>query len=145
MWKRNYWLGEAIVMREHWTTPRFFAKAASFLWIGLLLMSGAGWGQTATYHLHAAPSSTLGQFQLQAAGPSTGTVSFMSGPLVVSGHYLIAAFDTQAGAPNTLGYIPTGSQMTMSLWMQASNSSGLIYPEAKVNVNSLSDTLLCSA
>src|SRR5260370_31161438 len=108
-------------------------------------MSGAGWGQTATYHLQAAVSSTLGQFKLQAAGPSTGAVSFMSGLLVVSGDYLIAAFDTQAGVPNTLGYIPTGSQMTMSLWMQASNSSGVIYPEAKVYVNSLSDTLLCSA
>ncbi|HTD25004.1 MAG TPA: Ig-like domain-containing protein [Terriglobales bacterium] len=69
----------------------------------------------------------------------------MSEPITVSGDYPIAAFDTQAAVPNTPGYFPTGSQMTFSLWMQASNGSGVVYPEAKLYINNPFGVLLCNA
>src|SRR5581483_792903 len=119
------------VMREHGMTMRRFAKEASWLWVCLVLLSGALWGQT-TYHLRAAASSTPGLFQLQTTGPNnTPTVGLMSGPMVAPGDYQVAGFNTQAGVPGTLGYFPTGSKFTFSLWMQTSIAGrGPVYPEA---------------
>ena len=133
-------------MKEHWMTMRSFAKAASLLWICLSLLPGMMLAQATTYHLHAAASSTPGLFQLQTAGPSVGSASLMSGPMTVAGDYKVAGFDTQAGVPGTLGYFPTGSQFTFSLWMQTSIASrGPVYPEAKVYINNSSGALLCGA
>jgi hypothetical protein len=133
-------------MREQGMTTRSFAKAAGLLWICLSLLPVMMLAQTTTYHLHAAASSTPGLFQLQTAGPSASSASLMSGPMTVAGDYKVAGFDTQAGVPGTLGYFPTGSQFTFSLWMQTSiTSRGPVYPEAKVYINNSSGALLCGA
>ncbi|HZR30117.1 MAG TPA: IPT/TIG domain-containing protein [Terriglobales bacterium] len=123
---------------------RRFAREASWLWVCLVLLPGALWGQT-TYHLRAAASSTPGLFQLQTTGPNnTPTVGLMSGPMVAPGDYQVAGFNTQAGVPGTLGYFPTGSKFTFSLWMQTSIAGrGPVYPEAKVYINNSSGVLLC--
>ncbi|HZR27621.1 MAG TPA: IPT/TIG domain-containing protein [Terriglobales bacterium] len=125
---------------------RRFAKEASWLWVCLVLLPGAIWGQT-TYHLRAAGSSTPGLFQLQTTGPNnTPTVGLMSGPMVAPGDYQVAGFNTQAGVPGTLGYFPTGSKFTFSLWMQTSIAGrGPVYPEAKLYTNNSSGALLCGA
>jgi hypothetical protein len=128
-------------MREH-TLTRNFARIASLLWVCLAGLTGA-WAQT-TYHLHAAVSSTPGAFQLQTAGPNPSSASFMSGSITVAGDYQVAGFDTQAGVPGTLGYFPTGSQITFSVWMQATKSTGALYPEAKLFVNNSSGALFCT-
>jgi len=132
-------------MREHWRATRSFTKAISLLWVCLLLVPSVIRAQT-TYHLHAAASSTPGLFQLQTAGPSAASVSFMSGgPMVAPGDYQIAAFDTQAGVPNTSGYIPVGSLVTFSLWMQSTPGAGAVYSEARLYLNNASGALLCAA
>jgi hypothetical protein len=131
-------------MREHWRTTRRLSKAAS-LWLVCLFGFGSTmWAQT-TYHLHAAPSSTPGAFQLQTSGPGATSASLMSGPMTVAGDYTVTGFDTQPGIPSRYGYIPAGSSVNFSLWMQSVNANGSLFPEAKLYLNSPSGTLLCGA
>ena len=60
------------------------------------------------------------------------------------GEYLIKAFDTQSGVPNKSGVIPAGSTVTFTLWMKKTSASGVIYPRAKLLLNSASGTLICT-
>jgi len=88
-----------------------------------------------------------GYFQLKTAGPDVATVTLSSANLngAAVGEYLIKAFDTQSGDPNTSGVIPSGSTLNFSLWMKKSASSGTMVPRAKLYLNSASGTLLCIA
>ena len=102
--------------------------------------------QSATYHLHKEASSTTGLFQLKTAGPDATTLAVQSSNLKSQqvGEYLIKAFDTQSGVPNKSGVIPAGSTVTFTLWMKKTSASGVIYPRAKLLLNSASGTLICT-
>src|SRR5438128_196410 len=99
---------------------------------------------TATYHLHKEASTTTGLFQLKTAGPDGTSLAVQSANLknVAAGEYIVKAFDTQSGVPNTSGTIPAGSTITFSLYMRKTSTTGTIYPRAKLYLNSASGTLL---
>jgi YD repeat-containing protein len=103
--------------------------------------------QTATYHLHKEASSTATLFQLKTAGPDGTSLAVQSANLKNSaaGEYLIKAFDTQSGVPNTAGVIPAGSTITFTLWMKKTTTSGTLFPRAKLRLNSATGTLLGTA
>jgi YD repeat-containing protein len=103
--------------------------------------------QTATYRLHKESSTTTGLFQLKAANPDGTSLAIQSANLksVAAGEYLIKAFDTQGGVPNTAGTIPAGSTITFSLWMRKSTTGGTIFPRAKLRLNSATGLLLGTA
>lgn len=101
---------------------------------------------TAGYHLHTEASTTSGLFQLKTAGPDVASAAITSAELNGQpiGEYLVKAFDTQAGVPNSSGLIPAGSTITFSLWMKKTASLGTMFPRAKIYLNNSSGTLLCN-
>jgi hypothetical protein len=103
--------------------------------------------QTATYHLHKEASSSSGLFQLKTAGPDGTALAVQSANLknLAAGEYLIKAFDTQSGVPNTSGVVPAGSTITFTLWMNKTSTSGVMFPRAKLRLNNITGTLFCTA
>src|SRR4030095_14027338 len=101
--------------------------------------------QTTTYHLHQEASTTAGLFQLKTAATDAATVSVSSINLKNknAGEYIIKAFDTQAGVPDSSGVVPSGSTVTFSLWMSRTSTSGAMIPRAKVMLNSANGTAFC--
>jgi hypothetical protein len=99
-----------------------------------------------TYHLHKEASSTTGLNQLKTAGPDGTTVALTSVNLknLATGEYLVKAFDTQSGVPNTAGVILSGSTVTFTLWLKKTASVGTMFPRAKLNLNSAMGASLCS-
>jgi hypothetical protein len=61
------------------------------------------------------------------------------------GEYIVKAFDTQAAVPNAAGVIPSGSNVSFTLWMKRSSTFGTMFPRAKLNLNSANGTSLCTA
>src|SRR5687768_10868819 len=96
--------------------------------------------QTATYYLHKENSSTTGQFQLKSSLPDAAALTIQSAELrnQPDGDYLIKAFDTQAGVPNSAGVIPSGSALNFKLWMRKTASFGTLYVRVKLHVNNAS-------
>lgn len=110
----------------------------------ILALAGGAQAQTNIFHLHKEASTTTNLFQLKTSGPDGTSVAAQSANLknVAAGEYLIKAFDTQAGVPNSPGQIPSGSTITLSLWMNKTGSSGTMYPRAKLYLNSAGGTLI---
>jgi hypothetical protein len=102
--------------------------------------------QTTTYHLHQEASTTAGLFQLKTAATDAATVSVSSINLKNknAGEYIIKAFDTQTGVPNSSGVVHSGSTVTFSLWMSRTSTSGAMIPRAKVMLNSANGTAFCT-
>ena len=96
--------------------------------------------QTATYYLHKENSSTTGQFQLKTALPDATALTIQSAELrnQPNGDYLIKAFDTQAGVPNSPGVIPAGLTVNFKLWMRKTANFGTMYARVKLLVNNAS-------
>jgi hypothetical protein len=117
--------------------------------LGLLFSVGlavTAFAQSATYHLHGEASNTANLLQLKTAGPDTATVALQSLNLKNQlGEQLIKALDTQSGVPNVSGVIPAGSTITLTLWMNKTVASGVMYPRAKLQLNSAAGTLVCTA
>lgn len=115
----------------------------------LLLWCGAQSvvGQSVTYHLHNEASTTGGLKQLTAAGPDAATSELVLSGLggAAPGEYLVQAFDTQAGVPGTPGTIPSGSNVSFTLWMKRSGNGGAFNPRAKIFVNGPTGSPLCTA
>ncbi len=113
----------------------------------LLILALSAQAQTATYHLHKEASVTTGVFQLKTAAPDGTSLSIQSANLkgVAAGEYLIKAFDTPSGVPNTSGTIPAGSNISFTLWMRKTTTGGTIYPRAKLRLNSATGTLFGTA
>jgi YD repeat-containing protein len=109
-----------------------------------LAFAGYAYAQTTTYHLHKELSSTTNLFQLQTSNPDGTTAAATSANLknLATGEYIVKAFDTQANVPNVSGVIPAGSTVTFTLWMKKSATSGVMYPRAKLYLNSSSGTLI---
>lgn len=103
--------------------------------------------QATTYHLHQEASTTAGLFQLKTAATDVATSSVSSINLKNknAGEYIIKAFDTQVGTPNTSGVVPSGSTVSFSLWMSRTSTSGAMVPRAKLMLNSANGTAFCTA
>jgi YD repeat-containing protein len=101
--------------------------------------------QTATYHLHKEASSSSGLFQLKSEGPDGTALAVQSANLknLAVGEYIVKAFDTQAGVPNSSGVIVAGSSVTFTLWMAKTATAGTMFPRAKLNLNSAAGTSIC--
>ncbi len=104
----------------------------------------AAFAQSATYHLHKEASKTAGVFQLKTAAPDAGSAAInldlKNRPV---GVYKIKDFDTAAGVPNLVGVIPSGSTVSMVLWMRKTANVGAIYPRGRLTLNSPTGTALC--
>src|SRR6476620_7365904 len=100
------------------------------------------YAQTVTYRLHREASSTANLFQLKTAGPDAAILAVQSVNLknVATGEYIVKAFDTQAGVPNSSGVIVSGSSFTFSLWMVKTATGGTMFPRVKLNLNSAAGT-----
>lgn len=112
-----------------------------------LVLAGSATAQTATYHLHKEASSTSGLNQLKTANPDASTIAVTSANLknLATGEYVVKAFDTQSGVPNTAGVIPAASTVTFTLWMSKTANVGTMFPRAKLNLNNAAGAALCSS
>lgn len=99
------------------------------------------------YFQTAAASSTPGLFQLQTTTPTSPT-SILSVDLInqPAGEYLIEAFDTQAGVPNSSATWQAGLNVTFAVYMnQAAGTTGTLFPDVKLFLNSVAGTPICSS
>ncbi|HEV8429954.1 MAG TPA: IPT/TIG domain-containing protein [Pyrinomonadaceae bacterium] len=118
--------------------------------LGLLLgfcVATKAQAQTTTYHLHQEASTTAGLFQVKTAAADATTVSLSSINLKNknAGEYIIKAFDTPSGVPNSSGVVPSGSVVSFSVWMNMTSTSGSMVPRAKLMLNSANGTAFCTA
>src|SRR5229473_956370 len=99
-----------------------------------------------TYHLHAEASSTPSRLQLKKAAPDQASVAFQSANLqgAATGIYVVKEFDTQAGDPGVTGTIPSGSQVTFSVWMRSTAALGSMFPSVDLRRNGPTDQPVCS-
>src|SRR5689334_17196232 len=124
--------------------------ALSLFCLGLLLsfcFATKAQAQTTTYHLHQEASTTAGLFQVKTAAVDATTVSVSSINLKNknAGEYIVKAFDTPSGVPNTPGVVPSGSVVSFSVWMSMTSNSGAMVPRAKVMLNTANGTAFCTA
>jgi hypothetical protein len=102
-------------------------------------------GQPATYHLHK--DTSIGVLnQLKTAGPDAATAAVTSLNLknLATGEHLIKEFETLSNVPNVSGVIPSGSTVTVTLWLKKTASVGTMFPRAKLTLNSAGGASLCS-
>jgi len=98
------------------------------------------------FDLTATASSTSGLMQLSST--LGGAASFPSPNLAnqPAGDYLIQAFDTQAGVPNSTNSWPAGLNATFVVWMQqTAGTAGTLFPEVALYLNGPTGTPICSA
>ncbi len=105
----------------------------------------AAHAQTATYRLHREASTTANLFQLKTANPDAAILAVQSANLksLAVGEYIVKAFDTQAGVPNSSGVIVAGSSVTFTLWMAKTATAGTMFPRVKLNLNSAAGSSIC--
>jgi hypothetical protein len=61
------------------------------------------------------------------------------------GEYLIQAFDTQAGVPNSLAVWQAGMSTTITVYMnQTAGTAGSLFPRVKLFLNNASGTPICT-
>ena len=118
-------------------------KVALFFIVGLAFL-GSALAQTVTYHLHQEASSTGGLLRIRTDGPDAASVAIQTAKLK-NQEYLIQAFDTQAGDPNSSGTVPAGSTVTFRLWIKKTLKFGTMFPRAKLYLNNQAGTLFCVA
>jgi YD repeat-containing protein len=104
-------------------------------------LSTFAWAQTATYHLHG----DGGVFQIKSQNPSATITSVQSAELKgLTGEFLVQDFPTSGFEPNGTGTIPAGSTVTYTLWMKKTATAGVIFPRAKLFLNSATGALFCT-
>ena len=62
---------------------------------------------------------------------------------VAVGEYIVKAFDTQSGVPNSSGVIVASSSVTFSVWMKKTATAGTMFPRVKLNLNSAGGSSIC--
>lgn len=128
-----------------------FCQVRSFFILSCLLVflisTINAFAQTATYRFHKESSSTSGLFQLKPANPDGTSLAIQTGDLrnTAIGEKKIKEFDTQSGVPNIVGIIPSGSTVTLAVWMKKTANFGTMYPRAKLRLNNSSGTSFCTA
>lgn len=99
-----------------------------------------------TYHLHNEASTTSGLKQLMTTGPDTAAAALQASLTNKAvAEYMVQAFDTQSGVPNSGGIIPSGSTVSFTIWMNKTANVATMYPRAKLYLNNTSGTQLCTA
>jgi YD repeat-containing protein len=97
--------------------------------------------QTATYHLHG----DSGVFQIKTQDPSATITAVQSAELKgLTGEFLVQDFPTSGFEPNGTGTIPAGSTVTYTLWMKKTATAGVMFPRAKLFLNSATGALFCT-
>jgi hypothetical protein len=95
----------------------------------------------------SAASSTPGLLQLKTTSDTVVT-NIQSADMInqPSGDYLIQAFDTQAGIPNSSAVWQSGLSTTITVYMnQVAGTTGTLFPKVALFLNSSSGTPICSA
>jgi hypothetical protein len=98
-----------------------------------------------TYFLTSTASAVSGLMTLGTT--NGGTTSLNSADLnnQPTGEYLIQAFDTAVGVPGAASTWPAGLAATFTVWMkQTTGTTGNLFPDLKLYLNSLSGTPICS-
>jgi hypothetical protein len=98
-----------------------------------------------TYFLTSTASVVSGLMTLSTT--NGGTTSLNSADLnnQPTGEYLIQAFDTAVGVPGAASTWPAGLAATFTVWMkQTTGTTGNLFPDLKLYLNSLSGTPICS-
>ena len=116
--------------------------------LGVLMAAASALGQTATYHLHNEASTINRNFKrLLTAGPDAAATTALTSALKgkAAGEYVISEFETQTNVPNTPGVIPSGSTLSFTIWMRKTANVGTLFPRAKIQLNSATGTLFCTA
>src|SRR5579859_1817390 len=93
----------------------------------------------ATFHLTGGPGLST--------TPDANTSVFLSQDFVnqPAGDYIIQAFATPSGVPNSSGIWQAGSTANFTVWMQVvTGTAGSLFPEAQLFLNSTSGTPICS-
>jgi IPT/TIG domain/Bacterial Ig-like domain (group 2) len=97
------------------------------------------------FDLTATASSTPGLMQLSS---TLGAAASFPSPNLANqpaGDYLIQAFDTQAGIPNSTNSWPAGLNATFVVWMQqTAGTAGTLFPEVALYLNGPTGTPICS-
>jgi hypothetical protein len=94
----------------------------------------------------SAASTTSGLLQLRTTSDTSPT-NLLSADLVnqPSGEYLIQAFDTQAGVPNSSAVWQSGMSTTITVYMnQTVGTTSSLFPRVKLFLNSASGTPICT-
>ncbi len=109
-----------------------------------LSFSIAANAQTVTYRLHQETSSGS-ILQLRTANPDASITAVQSSNLknLATGEYLVKAFDSLSGVPNSPGVIVAGSSVSFTLWMKKTATAGTMFPRAKLKLNSDNGTSIC--
>lgn len=130
-------------------TASFLPGFRSRLCFSLVLISSlvfvvAANGQTAIYRLHQETSSGS-ILQLRTANPDVSITAVQSSNLknLATGEYIVKAFDSLSGVPNSPGVIVAGSSVTLTLWMKKTATAGTMFPRAKLKLNSDGGTSIC--
>ena len=99
------------------------------------------------YYLHSENSSTPNFSQLKTTGPESAAVAAQTSDLKNQppGSAPMRWFDTQAGVPNLVGTIPSGSTISVTLWMKKTAAFGTVYPQATVGLNWPNPVPFCQA
>ncbi len=101
-----------------------------------------------SFYLTSAASTTPGLLQLRTWGFPIRSVSYTSSDLVNQppGDYLIQAFDTVAGVPNTSDTWQSIFPAFFSIFMkQTAGTTGSLFPKVKLFLNGPSGTPVCTA
>lgn len=99
-----------------------------------------------TFDLTSASSTTPGLMQLSTTVGSSASLLSPNLSNQPAGDYLIQAFDTQAGVPNSANTWPAGLNGTFIVWMkQVAGTPGTLFPEVRLFLNSLTGTPICSS
>jgi len=125
--------------------------ARRLLWtvaICLLATAIPAQAQTSTsYYLRPEDSSIWPLLQLNTSGPGSTAVAVQTADLKNQppGSATMRSYDTQAGVPNLVGTFPSGTTITVTLWMKKTAAFGTVYPRATVGKNWSNPVQLCQA
>ena len=99
-----------------------------------------------TYHLHKEASDISRLFRLRAASPDSATATVQSGNIGnSSGEVAVKAFATDPGVPGAVGSVPSGTPITITVYMRKTTGNGVMYPRVRARLNGETGLLLCQA
>ena len=125
--------------------------ARHLLWtaaIYLVAMAAPAHAQTQTsYYLRSEDSAIWPLRQLNISGAGSTTVALQTVDLKNQppGSAVMQSFYTEANVPNLVGTIPSGTTISVTLWMKKTANFGVVYPQASVGLNWSNQVQLCQA
>jgi len=99
-----------------------------------------------TFYLTPTSSATNGWMTLSATTGSAASFASSNLSNQPAGAYLIQAFNTSSGVPNSSNTWPAGLAGTFTVWMkQTAGTPGTLFPEVQLYLNGPSGTAICTA